>query len=220
MIMKKITIQILLLIFPFSLLAQTGNKETKIQREVTLYNPFKPTLQEAGKKSYLPDMTDTSHVSPDFRYDITPGSFIPVYSISPIKAASLIADPLPKLYKSYINAGFGNYTTPLAEISITSGRSKKGAVGIYARHLSSNGKVKLDNEKKVFAGYMDNEASLFGKRFLRENIIESSIDFNQFTRYAYGYDTRMINYDPPKKDIRFNYLNTGGNIGLFHMTSE
>jgi hypothetical protein len=214
MIMKRIIIPVLLLLIPFSLLSQTGNKETKIQREVTLYNPFKPSLQDATKKSYLPDMTDTSHVSPDFKYDITSISFMPVYSISTIKAASLLADPLPKLYKSYINAGFGNYTTPLAEISIASLRSKKGAIGIYVRHLSSNGKVKLYNDKRVFAGYMDNEASLFGKKFLKKSIIESSIDFNQFTRYAYGYDTSMINYNPPKKDIRFNYLNTGGNIGL------
>jgi hypothetical protein len=220
MIMKRIIIGILILIIPFSILAQTGTNGTKIQREVTLYNPFKPTLQDATKKSYLPDMTDTSHVSPDFKYDITPRSFVPAYSISPIKAATLLSDPLPKLYKSYINAGFGNYATPLAEVSIASNRSKKGAIGIYAGHLSSNGKVRLDNDKKVFAGYMDNVATLFGKRFLKESTVEGSIDFNQFTRYAYGYDTSMINYNPTKKDIRFNYLNTGGNIGLFSTNQD
>jgi hypothetical protein len=213
--MKRILIPILFLIIPFSLRAQAGNKETKLLREVTLYNPFKPVLQEAVKKSYLPDMTDTSHVSPDFRYNITPGQFMPVYNINPIKAANLLADPLPKLYKSFVNAGFGNYLTPLAEISITSDRSKKGAIGAYARHFSTNGKVKLDNNIKVFAGYMNNEASIFGKKFLKESTLESSMDFNQFTRYAYGYDTSMITWDPQKKDIRFNYFNTGGKIGLY-----
>ena len=33
---------------------------------------------------------------------------MPDYTISPIKAAALLPDPLPKLYKSYINAGLGN----------------------------------------------------------------------------------------------------------------
>jgi len=220
MIMKKITAQLLLLIIPISILAQTGTKETTLKREVTLYNPFKPAVQDASKKSYLPDMIDTIRISPEFKYDIISQPFMPVYNISPIKAASLIADPLPKLYKSYLNAGFGNYITPMAEISITNTRSKKGAIGIYARHLSTNGKVKLDNDKRVFAGYMDNEASLFGKKFLKKNIIEGSVDFNQFTRYAYGYETSMINYDPTKKEIRFNYLNTGANIKLYSTNSD
>ena len=218
--MKRIAIQIILFIIPFTLFAQSVNNGTQLKREVTLYNPFIPTLQEAGKRSFLPDMTDTSQITPDFRYNITPKIFLPVYAISPIKAASLLPDPLPKLYKSYLKAGFGNYFSPLAEISITSDRSKEGAIGFYAGHSSSNGKVKLDNDKRVFAGFMDNEASLFGKKFLKQSVIESSLDFNQFTRYAYGYDTSMTNYDPQKKDIRFNYLNTGGKIGIYSTKND
>ena len=76
--------------------------------------------------------------------------FLPEYTISPIKAAALLPDPLPKLYKSYVNIGLGNYLTPLAEISITNERSKKGAIGFYARHFSTNGKIELENGKKSF----------------------------------------------------------------------
>ncbi len=81
-------------------------------------------------------MNDTSKVRPDFHYDVKTTPFLPEYTISPIKAAALLPDPLPKLYKSYVNIGIGNYLTPLAEISITNERSKKGSIGFYARHFS------------------------------------------------------------------------------------
>ena len=64
----------------------------------------------------------------------------------------------------------GNNNTPLAEISITNHRSKKGAIGFYARHYSSNGKVPLENDQRVFAGFMDNDASLFGKKFFGKSL--------------------------------------------------
>jgi hypothetical protein len=219
-IMKRLTISILVLIFALSLTGQTVTKESALKREVTLYNPFKPTVQEATKKSYLPDMSDTVAISPEFSYEVSPRPFMPEYKVSPIKAASLIADPLPKLYKSYINAGFGNYITPLAEVSISNTRSKKGAIGFYAKHLSTSGKVKLDNDIKVFAGYMDNEASLYGKRFLKKSVLEGSLDYNQYVRHAYGYEPGTVNYDPTKKEIRLNYMEPGARINIYSTTTD
>ena len=149
---KRNLIITVLIIFTLSASAQVKKQETGLKREVTLYNPYKPTLPESKKRSFLPDMNDTSKVRPDFHYDVRTTPFLPEYTISPIKAAALLPDPLPKLYKSYINFGIGNYLTPLAEISITNERSKKGAIGFYARHFSTNGNVELDNGKKAFAG--------------------------------------------------------------------
>jgi hypothetical protein len=140
MLYRNLIIPVLII---FSLLpanAQVKKKETGLKREVTLYNPYKPSLPESQKRSFLPDLNDTSKVRPDFRYDVKTTPFLPEYTISPIKAASLIPDPLPKLYKGYINLGIGNYLTPLAEVSITNERSKKGSIGFYGRHFSSNGK--------------------------------------------------------------------------------
>ena len=219
--MKKIIIT-LLIIFLISIagFSQKKQEETVFKREVTLYNPYKPSLSEVVKKSFLPDMTDTSTVRQAFKYDLISQPFQPSYTISPIKPASLLPDPLSKLYRSYINFGFGNYLTPLAEISITNDRSKSGAIGIYARHFSTNGYVRLLNDAKGFAGYMDNDVSLYGKKFLANSILSGSLDFSQKTRYAYGYDTIVKIYDPEKKDIRLNYYNTGANIGLVSSKSD
>jgi len=193
------------------LTAQTDKQETVLKREVTLYNPYKPSLHEVRKRSYLPDMNDTMKVRPQFSYNVKAEPFVPSYTVSPLKAAALLPDPLPKLYKSYVNIGFGNYITPLAEISITNERSKKGTLGFYGRHFSSNGKVELQNGEPAFTGYMDNDAALFGRKFFKKSVIESSLDFMQKGRHAYGYDTSIVNYTPEKKDISVGYYNIGAN---------
>ena len=215
---RHIIIPVLLLISFFPVYGQNSGQDLK--REVTLYNPYKPSLVEFRKRSSLPEMTDTSNTRPEFKYDVTTRPYFPVYTISPIKAASLLPDPLPELYKSYINLGLGNYLSPLAEISITSERSKKGAFGFYANHYSSNGKVRLQNDKKVFAGYMDNDVSLFGKKFFKKNILDGSLDFSQKLRYAYGYDTSIVNYDPVNKQIRIGYNTLGANLSFASVTLD
>jgi len=199
--------------------AQVKKQETGLKREVTLYNPYKPSLPEVKKRSFLPDMNDTMKIRPVFRYDIKTKPFLPEYTVSPIKAAALLPDPLPKLYKSYVNIGMGNYITPLAELSITNERSKKGTLGFYGRHYSTNGKIELKKGTKVFAGYMDNDASLFGRKFFRKSLFESSVDFSQKTRYAYGYDTSITN-SPAKKDIRLDYNNIGAKASLSSLTLD
>jgi hypothetical protein len=206
--MKRTTILTLLIFLAhISLTAQT--KQDDMKREVTLYNPYKPSLPEFRKRSSLADINDTVKMVNDFKYEISANPFSPEYNISPIKAASLLPDPLPKLYKSFVKFGIGNFMTPLAEISITNERSKRASYGATARHFSTNGRVKLDNDKRVFAGYMDNDISLFGKKFFSSNLLEGSVDFSQKTRYAYGYDTSIVDYVAKNKDIRLNYNNLG-----------
>ena len=118
--MKKTIITILIIFLVTSpLLAQNKQQETVLKREVTLYNPYKPSLQDVAKKSYLPDIVDTTAVKPVFKYDLRPEPYMPSYTINPLKPVSLVPDPLSRLYNSYINFGLGNYLTPLAEICIT-----------------------------------------------------------------------------------------------------
>jgi hypothetical protein len=213
MMEKTFLFFVILIIFSASRDVQAQKQET-LKREVTLYNPYRPSLSEAVKKGSFPDMNDTSKVSLQSKYYVTSDPFMPEYSISPIKAATLLSDPLEKLYKSYVKLGFGNHGTPLGEISITNERSKKGAIGFYGRHFSSSDKIKLQNDDRVFAGYMDNDAGIFGRKFFRRNVLEGSLDFNQRTRHAYGYDTSVTEYNLDKKMTRLGYNNVGASIGL------
>jgi hypothetical protein len=194
--------------------SQAAKQEGELKREVTLYNPYKPSLQDAKKQNFLPEIKDIATVNQTFTYEVTSNPFSPEYNIIPIKPASLLSDPLPKLYRSYVRGGLGNNTTPLAEISIANERSKKGALGIYAKHYSSNGTVPLATSQRVSAGFMDNDATLYGKKFFRKNVFNLSADFTQKMRYAYGYNTDSIIYEPVKKDVRLNYYDVGANASF------
>lgn len=209
MMKRKILIIFQIVIFFLPVNAQVTNKESDLAREVTLYNPYKPSLADARKKSFLPEIVDTATVNPVFNYNVISKAYTPTYAISPIKSASLLSDPLPRLYKSYVKVGFGNNNTPLAELSITNLRSKSSAVGFYAKHYSSNGKVPLENDQRVFAGFMDNDVSLFGKKFFDKSSFDVSANFLQKVRYAYGYNTEEpFSFD--KQDIKLNYYDLGG----------
>lgn len=182
-----------------------------LQREVTLYNPYKPTLNEARKRSFLPEISDTSRFRPSFSYDVRTNPFMPSYEISPIKAATLQPDPLNKLYRSYVNLGFGTNNSPLAEVSITNERSKKGALGFYGRHFSTNGSFTNDANQKIYAGQMDNELALFGKKFYREGVFGGSVDYSQKTRHAYGFIPEN-QFNISRKQSKLNYGNLGADL--------
>lgn len=203
-----------------SIAAAGQNEEEGIRRSVTLYNPYKPALQEAVKRTTMPSITDTAAVKVDFTYDFTPGSFTPEYKISQIKAAVLSPDPLPELKKGYVSLGFGTYLTPFLELSVSNGRSKKGTIGLFARSYDSYGRIELENDDRVFGGFMDNQAILFGKKFFRHSRLDADIDFRQMTRYAYGYDPDVTGYHPDKDDIRALYYDVTGKMRYFTMESD
>lgn len=214
MIKRNLLILTLIIINLMPVFSQAKKQEADLRREVTLYNPYKPYLPDVRKKSFLPEINDTAMVNPSFIYNVASKPFNPDYQINPIKPASLLSDPLPKLYKSYVKAGLGNNTTPLVELSISNHRSKKGAIGFYAKHYSSNGTVPLESKQRVSAGFMDNDAVLFGKKFFSKSTLGLSADFRQKIRYAYGYNTDLMFYEPFKKDVRLNYNDAGAALSF------
>lgn len=203
-----------------SVLTTGQTQEDNIKRSVTLYNPYKPTLQEATKRALLPSADDTTTVSMTFDYDFTPGSFVPEYEVSPIKSAVLSPDPLPELKKGYVSLGVGSYLSPFLEISVSNGRSRKGTIGLFTRTYGSAGKIELENDTRVYGGFLDNQAILYGKKYFRRSRLDADIDFRQMTRHAYGYDPEVIGWDPDKKDIRSLYYDVSGKARYFTMEPD
>ncbi len=214
---KKYFILIVIVLFSAPDMAA---QQTPLKREVTLYNPYKPSLNESKKMNYMPDMTDTAQFRPKFNYNVTTIPFMPAFTVSPIKPATLQPDPLDKLYRSYVKLGFGSYVSPFAEVSITNERSKKGALGFYGKHYSNNGNISLENGQKVFAGYMDNDLSLFGRKFFRGVVAGASIDYMQRSRHAYGFNPEIIDYFPEKKETKRGYGDIGATVSVSSTTMD
>jgi hypothetical protein len=204
---------ILLLLVPAYLSAQEV-----INKEVVVVKPYEPILNDAFKINLMPDLKDSAVLAPDFDYHITSRPLIGEYAIRPIQAAKMEAEPLSELYNTYVKVGFGNYITPMLQLGLNSLREKNYTAGLLVSHMSSQGKVTLDNDQKVFAGYSDTDAKLFGKRIMKKSVLTGDVGFGTNTRYFYGYYTGLdtvVEFE--KADIKQRYLGFNTKLCLASM---
>jgi hypothetical protein len=82
------------------------------REEITVVAPYEPTISDAFKIDLRPVTGDTLPVKKSFTYEIRSGLLPTPFSPEPLKPARMVGEPLEKLYKNYLKAGFGNYLTP------------------------------------------------------------------------------------------------------------
>jgi hypothetical protein len=77
--MRKINIFAIVVLAAIAWPAQAQEKKEgqALEREITLYNPYNPSLSDARKKSYLPEIDDSAGVNPVFTYDVLSKPFTP-----------------------------------------------------------------------------------------------------------------------------------------------
>ncbi len=207
---------LVILLIPLFFISFKASSQNKLNQEVKVVKPYKPSISDAFKINELPKINDTIKITPSFSYSVKTKKLNSKFQLEPIKAARMLGEPLTKLYKSYLKLGFGNYITPLAEINISSLRAKNYSVGAYLKHFSTSGKIKNTDNKRVFAGNSDNLIQLYGKRIFKSNkILSGDMSFNSRKIYYYGYNTAKkylstVEIPTKKKDIeyqRFNLFN-------------
>jgi hypothetical protein len=160
-----------------------------IDKEIVVVKPYEPVLSDAHKINLLPGILDTTTIKPSFTYVINPKKYETEYEIKPIKAATLKAESLDKLYKSYLNVGVGNYFVPLVELNINSLRSRDKWLGIYLKHNSVNGKIRLDEDFKVKSGFNENIALIEAKKIFKKSVLSGYIspEFHGVNFYGYNH---------------------------------
>jgi hypothetical protein len=133
----------------------------------------------------------------------------------------MVGMPIQKLYKTQLTLGAGNYMTPYMELNINQLRAKNSQLGFYFNHLSSTGKIKLDNNRKVNAGYNDNLMKLYGKKIFKASVLEADISGGYNTVLYYGYNTKnnpdtVLAIDKNTQKI----LSAGGGLKFYSMNSD
>lgn len=191
---KHLSIIILTFVFPYSLLAQIDTT-TRYNESVVVVSGFDPVISDAFKINDKPFIQDTIVPSPKFDYSISPYKATTTYTPMTINPAKVTGEPLTKLYRNLIKAGFGNYTTPYVEIFLNNTRSSKYALGAHYKYLSSFGKIK----DYAYSGYSNNEANIYSKCFYDKVTIESNIDYSRNMVHYYGFK--------PAENPTFTYSN-------------
>jgi len=190
------------------------------QEEVRVVKPYSPTLSGAQKIELLPSLDeDIEFEVPEIDYKLSPKRYDSQFRVEPIRAARMVKMPLERLYKSQLTLGFGNYLTPLAELNINQLRSRDGTFGLNLKHHSMNGKVGLENELKAPAGFNENQAEIFGSRFLRNSVFEYSVGANYDSYVHYGIDPGLDSV-LSKGDAVHPYFTGQAEIGLHSMHAD
>ncbi|MBL0105131.1 MAG: hypothetical protein IPP51_15990 [Bacteroidetes bacterium] len=91
-------------------------------------------------------------------------------------------EALTKLYRTYVKLGLGNYNIYNGELYVNALRSKTGALGISASHLSGNPGLK----DVQAAGYSRNKAALYGKYMLDHSTFSGEFNFDRNAVRYYG----------------------------------
>jgi len=171
-----------ILILAAGLLSAIGSAQvTTPGNEYVVQGIYSPTLKDATKIDLRPEPIDTILPELPVRYELLPTKAEIPAKVDSIAAAKLsVMSPQSRLYKGFVKAGFGLYTTPLGELYYDQTRSRKNGFGLHLKHFSSNGG--LDDVGPSDYGY--NNVDAFYKHFLPDH--EASGRFI--------YDRRRINY--------------------------
>jgi len=205
--MKNITMTCLagLILSTNILLAQERNEE------VTIIAPYKPTIIAADKINFQPRIHDQESTMPTVQYITQSRLFETSVNPKPIEASKKPGDPKKKLLRNLIRAGFGNYTTPYFEFFANTRQSKKHAVGVHLRHISSFGEIK----DYAPSSYSMSDVQIFGKKFFGENTFTGNAYFDHDLVHYYGFkpdEFPEIEYS--KDDIRHRFQTFGIDAGI------
>jgi len=209
---KRLWVWMVICLLPLAMMGQ--------QKEVRVVKPYSPTLSGASKIELLPSMDEKIDFDvPLITYELYPKRYESQFRVEPILAARMVKMPLERLYKSQLTLGFGNYLTPLAELNINQLRSRNGTFGMHLKHHSMNGKVKLDNDLKVPAGFNENEFDIYGSRFLKNSVFDygAGASYNSYVHYGVNpeLDTMLS-----REDAVHPYFTAEGKLGLHSMHAD
>lgn len=219
--MKRPNIKTVLLVSGIGFFMHTASLQAqeKIERQVEVVKPYEPAVSDAFKISLLPRITDTIRILPDFQYSIFPTPITSDFTVEPITPARMSSESLPRLYNSHLRMGVGSYISPFAELSMNTVRNKDYTAGIWLKHHSSHGTMKLENDMKTFPAFNDNEALVYGTRFFGKTALSADIGLKSNGFHYYGVNPEpLIEFD--KKSIRQNFLNFNTGLRMYSFDTD
>ncbi len=174
---------------------------------------YNPTLADVSKIDLRPQPYDSILPEKEITYGLMEVKGEVPAHVDSIDAARLnIQTAQEKLYKGFVKAGFGLYTTPLAELYYDQTRSRQNGYGIHFKHLSSNGGI---NDRGP-SDYSTNTLDAFYNAYLRNHVIQGRAAYDRKRVSYYGYpatdsleNLHLLSPEPPDDALRQVYNNIG-----------
>lgn len=183
---------------------ETVSQTTKVERaslsdtsnpkEVIITSSFKPFLKNAAKINFTAAsaIVDTNKLT--VSYKIPSQNLFFSYQPVPIKPIALGLDSVETWQNEhFIKLGFGNYSTPYAEVGFSFGDGKNSSIAIHASHISSKGNLDYQQFSKTGVDVL----SIFNTPSQHEWTAKAF--YNTNTQYFYGIQ-------PPNPSLTKNDL--------------
>jgi len=197
----------LLILIPCKSFGQTK----PYNEEITVIAAFDPIIPDAFKINQNPVLTDTSTTVPAMTYSIMPRNAGIRLDIDPLPAVKLVAEPLSKIYRNYLKAGAGNYTSFYGELFASSLRSKTSLIGLHLKHLSYDGKIKEYGPSANSSQVVE----AFGQQYFDNHTLSGKLFFNREGLHLYGYKpSEYPDTTINRKDIQQRYLVSGAEVAF------
>jgi hypothetical protein len=182
-------------------------------KEYVIVKDYKPVLAESNKISDTPDGDTASSNPPKMNYNMAARKLETNFEAGVIKAVKIKDEPLPKLYRSLVKLGLGNYNTYTGELFYNTIRSKTGQAGLHLKHFSGR-PLLIDDHSAQFS---QNRGEVYGKYFLDHATFNSRFAYDRDVFHYYGYhgthgiaDDYIPDSDSTKQ--RFNNFNFSAGI--------
>lgn len=189
--MKQLYFRLFLIILVCMTSAGTqvmGQRDTtKLNQNVEVVKPYKPSISNANKVNQLPVIEDTTRFTPEFKYSIESHPITSGFTAVPIGAAEIKGQPEKNPGIGYLKLGAGTYNTTYGDFSLSTPKSTNRTFGLHLQHLASQGSTKLAKGNTVNAPYSQNKAEIFGSSIIGNSTLSSGLSYNRDLVRFYGY---------------------------------
>ncbi|MEZ5037472.1 MAG: hypothetical protein R2760_08300 [Chitinophagales bacterium] len=196
----------------FSAFAQKATDTIYDLDVVNIIQSYEPILINSDKVPLLPDVPKFSKNKPDaqtYQFSDVKGKIN--YSAEDIRPIKMSLPQPDKQKFLYLKAGFGNYLTPLLNLSLVNPNQSKFRAGLNTDFIFSKAK------KTKFQQYFDFKVKGYGEYFIKSSALVGASINTQFDQYHF-YANQDSNIT--RKDIANMYKRFGANIYLKNIADK
>ena len=227
--MKRTILILLLIATAFNVFAQQRKKtkpakkqpataqvktDSLPNRTVTVTSAFQPSLKTTSKVNFSAATPAPDTARPRLQYDVPAQNITFSYQSPALKPLAENIDTLVHWQnRSFIKAGYGNYTTPYLEAAASLGDGVKSVVNVHGKYTSSKSNVPFQQFSKLNLDGIgiftttDNKNEWTGK-----------LSYDNNTQYQYGFLPDTLKFT--KDDLRQRFTSFGGGLALRNKTQN
>ncbi len=195
---------------------QPGQDETLDPENIDIVKPYEPVLADAIRLEFAPDLPSPDELKrkkPNFGDYYVPNRLINnmAYYPTQLKPLAYRGDRRVSgdgaLHNIWLKAGFGNLSTPLLDVGISTGKSREYIAGLTGSYISSNGEIE-------FQDYNKTDIEAYGKIF--NDVFYTAFDagYQRNQHYLYGYDHSVVNpFEKSQLERLYNTISASAEIG-------